>query len=189
MLLRTKTVSVVLSLSVLALASACERGQSDDELPNNMIEAERSTPVADPPGPGERLAPEGAPGREPEREAMTDVPPPPSVEPAATAELQAADGVKLEGEAKLYEDESGVRVVIDVKSAPPGFKGVHVHEKGDCSDIPGKSMGSHFAPEGNKHALPAEISDGLGHLGDLGNIRIDEKGEGRLDIKATGANL
>ncbi len=108
-------------------------------------------------------------------------------EPRAEAALTAAPGAKIEGKATFIEEPGGVRVVLEVENAPPGKKGVHVHERGDCSDIPAKSMGPHFAPKLEQHALPAEGDSH--HLGDLGNIVVNADGTGRLEIKAVDATL
>ncbi len=105
----------------------------------------------------------------------------------AEAELKAADGQKIEGEVEFFASDKGVRIVAELEDAPPGKHGLHVHEKGDCSDIEGKSMGSHFAPEGHQHALPGEAAER--HLGDLGNVEINDKGDGRLEITLEKANL
>ena len=105
----------------------------------------------------------------------------------AEAELEAADGQKIEGEAEFYDTGTGVRVVAEIEDAKPGLHGIHVHERGDCSNIKGKSMGGHFAPEGHDHALPAEAT--ARHLGDLGNIEVTEDGEGRLEVTVPRANL
>lgn len=105
----------------------------------------------------------------------------------AKAELKAADGEETEVEAKFYAVEGGVRVVAEVEDAKPGKHGFHVHEKGDCSDLKGKSMGGHFSPEAHDHALPTE--PGTKHLGDLGNVTVDDKGDGRVEITVPGATL
>lgn len=105
----------------------------------------------------------------------------------AEAELSAADGTKLEGKATFTQEPDGVRVVLEIEDAPPGKKGVHVHTRGDCSDIKGESMGPHFAPKLERHALPSEGAER--HLGDLGNIVVEADGEGRLEIKVPDATL
>lgn len=97
----------------------------------------------------------------------------------AVAEFKAIEGLELEGKAKLEESASGVKISLTLEDAPPGRKGVHVHEKGDCSDIPGESMGKHFAPHSEPHGLPP-ASDR--HPGDLGNIVVDKDGNGQLEI-------
>src|SRR6187399_170563 len=108
-------------------------------------------------------------------------------EARATAELKAVDGQEVEGKATFYETADGVRVIAEIEDAKPGKHGFHVHETGDCSDIKGKSMGGHFAPDHHQHALPAE--GGTKHLGDLGNVEVNEKGDARVEITIAGANL
>ncbi len=100
--------------------------------------------------------------------------------------LSTVDGIELEGHAKLEEVKEGVRVTLKVKNGVPGQRGVHIHEVGDCSDIAGKSMGSHFAPDNAEHGLPHEPEH---HFGDLGNISIQDSGKGQLDIIVPKANL
>jgi len=104
----------------------------------------------------------------------------------AEVDLDAAPGKSIDAEAKLLATNTGVKIFVEVENAPSGAKGIHIHEKGDCSDIVGKSMGGHFAPEGHSHALPDE---GQRHLGDLGNIEVGENGKGHLEITVAGANL
>jgi len=106
---------------------------------------------------------------------------------SAQAELTAADGAKIDGQAKFVQEPDGVLVVLEVADAPPGKKGVHVHTRGDCSDVKNQSMGPHFAPKLEQHALPSEGDER--HLGDLGNITVAEDGKGRLEIKVPKATL
>lgn len=106
----------------------------------------------------------------------------------AHVKLLNAQGSEV-GRATLRETEDGVKVVLEIENAPPGSKGVHVHEKGDCSNIAGKSMGDHFAPDVKIHALPTEQSDRERHLGDLGNVDVNDTGTGELEITVKRANL
>jgi Cu-Zn family superoxide dismutase len=122
---------------------------------------------------------------------MTGTAPPPasmSGESAkeAKAEFKTIKGVKLDGDAEFEEIPGGVKITVEVEDAPAGMKGVHIHEKGDCSNIEGKSMGEHFAPMDKKHGMPTA---GEHHLGDLGNIDIKKDGDGKLEITVMGANL
>ena len=75
---------------------------------------------------------------------------------------------------------------VEITHAPPGTKGIHIHQTADCSDIPNKSMGEHFSPEGRQHGLPTAPEH---HLGDLGNIEIDADGTGVLEMTIARANL
>ena len=104
----------------------------------------------------------------------------------AEATLVTAEGAE-EGKATFVQEPDGVLVVIELEDVPQGKKGVHVHEKGDCSNLAGQSMGSHFAPDSDQHALPSEGAER--HLGDLGNIVVAADGNGRLEIKVPDASL
>jgi Cu-Zn family superoxide dismutase len=101
--------------------------------------------------------------------------------------LKAAEGNEIDGEAELQETDAGVRIVAEVEDTTPGMHGIHIHEKGDCSNIKGKSMGEHFAPGAHAHALPTEAP--MRHLGDLGNIDVSKDGKGKLEITVQQANL
>jgi Cu-Zn family superoxide dismutase len=72
----------------------------------------------------------------------------------AEAELKAAEGQDNEGDIEFHSTDTGVHIVATVEDASPGKHGIHIHETVDCSDIQGKSMGDHFAPEKHEHALP-----------------------------------
>lgn len=104
----------------------------------------------------------------------------------AEAEFKSAPQMNIKGDADLDEVEGGVRIVVEVENAPAGIKGIHIHETDNCSDIPNKSMGEHFAPTVKSHGLPNSPQR---HLGDLGNITIEQNGKGKLDITVPGANL
>jgi Cu-Zn family superoxide dismutase len=179
-------------IALLALAAACNR-KTDEPIPPG------ATPPESP------VVPRIEPARPAGDEAAAPTPPSmaePAQAPRSSADEQAqaagdtrregkanfkaAPGSKLSGTAKLEEIAGGVKLVIDIEHGPSGKKGIHVHEKGDCSDIPGKSMGEHFAPSGKTHGLPPSASR---HLGDMGNIEIDKGGKAHLEFTASGANL
>jgi Cu-Zn family superoxide dismutase len=103
--------------------------------------------------------------------------------------LKVAEGAEMDGTATLTEVSGGVKIVLEVDGALPGNKGVHIHETGNCDDIAGGSMGSHFAPKESQHALPSEGTAAERHLGDLGNLAVREDGSGRLEITVREANL
>jgi Cu-Zn family superoxide dismutase len=104
----------------------------------------------------------------------------------AETKLETTSATELKARASFEETEDGVTIVLNVDNAKPGKQAVHVHELGDCSDIEGKSMGEHFAPDHQKHALPDQEAR---HLGDLGNIEIGPDGKGTLEILAPRASL
>jgi superoxide dismutase, Cu-Zn family len=106
----------------------------------------------------------------------------------AKAVLAGAEGQRI-GEATFEQTKDGVKVVLEIDEAPRGNKGVHVHAKGDCSDLPADTMGGHFAPDAKLHALPTEAREDQHHLGDLGNVDIGEDGRGKLEIVIKRANI
>lgn len=159
--------SVVLVLSLSALA--CDRGDARrDERNTNPAASVEGNPVVAP-------VPTVAPVPQPEQKFRK-----------AEADFESIDQMKLDGTAKLAEVDDGVQLVIQVDDAPPGKKGIHVHEKGDCSDITGKSMKEHLKGDGHRHGLPTTDDR---HLGDLGNIEIDKEGNGKLETVVKTANL
>jgi Cu-Zn family superoxide dismutase len=94
----------------------------------------------------------------------------------ATATIEARSGSTVSGNATFTEVKGGVLVEIDVHHAPPGWHAAHIHEKGDCSAEDGSSAGGHFNPTTKNHGSPHAPEH---HAGDLGNLWVDEHGEGR----------
>jgi Cu-Zn family superoxide dismutase len=95
----------------------------------------------------------------------------------ATAELRDPGGRKV-ATASLTEVSGGVRIVIEAAGLPPGPKGVHVHEVGDCASPAFQSAGGHFNPQHKQHGV---LNPQGPHAGDLPNITIAGDGTGRLE--------
>jgi Cu-Zn family superoxide dismutase len=103
-----------------------------------------------------------------------------------TTRLRTSADAQLDGQAAFEQRVGGVYVRVTVQNAAAGTYAVHVHEKPDCSDIPGKSMGGHFNPTGASHGMPWDDEH---HLGDLGNLTVRETGMGSLEILVPNASL
>jgi Cu-Zn family superoxide dismutase len=88
---------------------------------------------------------------------------------------------KIHGMATFTAAEKGVKVVVDVDGLTPGKHGIHVHEKADLSDPKLMSTGGHFNPDDADHHH-AGTDDPKRHAGDLGNITVDNKGHGHLEL-------
>lgn len=167
------SVATYLSLVILgATAAGCEQGSTDT--PGNPdVSPGRDTNIGSP-------LPDNAIGSV-ERKGMGDE------VSEAEADLEAVEGSEIDGDIEFKQVASGVDVVVSIDRARAGKHGIHIHEKGDCSDIAAKSMGGHFNPENYAHALPAEELQR--HLGDLGNIEINADGKGEITLTIIGATL
>jgi Cu-Zn family superoxide dismutase len=98
----------------------------------------------------------------------------------AKATIEAKSDSTVTGTATFTElSTGGVRAHVHIEKAPPGTHGLHIHEKGDCSDPKAVSAGGHFNPGGMPHSGPMDMKR---HAGDLGNIEIKADGTGDLDI-------
>ncbi|CAG8631665.1 4862_t:CDS:2 [Ambispora leptoticha] len=78
--------------------------------------------------------------------------------------------VQIDGETCLID--------ITIEDFPQGNHGIHVHELGNISQG-AQSTGSHYNPDNKEHGDAT-----TGHVGDLGNIEIDERGYGDLVIES-----
>lgn len=97
-------------------------------------------------------------------------------------------GSDITGELKLEQGENGiVQVSLALRGDPtvltPGLHGVHIHEKSICEEDAQprfSTAGGHFDPGPFGNSTPVQDNHPY-HLGDLPNIEIDERGEGRLE--------
>jgi Cu-Zn family superoxide dismutase len=95
----------------------------------------------------------------------------------AVAEIRSFEEGNIQGKVTFTKVLEGVRVVADVKGLKPGEHGFHIHEKGDCSGN-GEGVGEHFNPSNSQHGGPDSM---MRHVGDLGNLVADEKGNAHYE--------
>ena len=112
--------------------------------------------------------------------------------PSAVQAIAIIEGTKedseLYGEVEFTETKDGLSVTAEVYNAPPGKHGIHVHEKGSCEEA-GNAAGGHFNPDGVDHGMVSKDGLAKAHVGDLGNIEVDEYGDGYLTSFIPGASL
>ena len=87
----------------------------------------------------------------------------------------------IHGQVKFTEDLENNQVKIElniVGLSPNSLHGFHVHEAGDLSDKC-TSMCAHFNPFNKTHGGP---NSKVRHVGDLGNIKTNGKGEAKYSF-------
>jgi len=92
-----------------------------------------------------------------------------------------ADQSGIHGFVKFAEDLENNQVKIELNIAglsPNSLHGFHVHEAGDLSDKC-TSMCAHFNPFNKTHGGP---NSKVRHVGDLGNIKTNAKGEAKYSF-------
>jgi superoxide dismutase, Cu-Zn family len=115
---------------------------------------------------------------------------------ANKAEEQAKDGPKVtkavcviapvgkDSQVKgvIYFTQKGdaVEITGHVSGLKPGKRGFHIHEFGDLTSDDCMATGGHFNPTNKKHGAPEDEDR---HVGDLGNLEVDESG--KAEIKMT----
>jgi superoxide dismutase, Cu-Zn family len=103
--------------------------------------------------------------------------------PPVVVEMHAINGngvgAKI-GTVELRQTSMGLVFSPNLKGLPPGERGFHVHEKGDCGTgmkdgkaVAGLAAGPHYDPDGHgKHLGPK----GEGHRGDLESLKVGPDG-------------
>ena len=107
---------------------------------------------------------------------------------SAVAKLGAKSGSQVRGEIKFTQVGSRVRIEGEVTGLAPGAKGLHIHEKGDCSAADATSAGGHFDPRepknwSTRHGGP---DTAVRHAGDLGNIVFGQNGKAVVNMVVGG---
>lgn len=99
------------------------------------------------------------------------------------------EGSDINGEIILTETEAGLTIRAEITRVPgPGKHGFHIHAAGSCENG-GKAAGGHFNPDGVQHGFLPRNGFETAHAGDMGNIEVDEDGNGRLTIFLPGVRL
>lgn len=106
-----------------------------------------------------------------------------SAQQHAEANLQAIyPDTALTGKA-VFDAETGNKVKMNLQLSIPSKAGksvaVHIHANADCGDM-GKAAGGHWNPTNAQHGKWGGNSF---HSGDIGNVKLDMKGNGNLDLE------
>ena len=106
---------------------------------------------------------------------------------AAAAERRPGvlyDGAGRElGTIAITDAPKGVLLRIEAKGLPPGWHGMHFHEKADCGDAAFKSAGGHVHSQ--KPIVHGFLVEDANDAGDLPNIHVAPDGKATVGIYST----
>jgi len=105
------------------------------------------------------------------------------------AELRATvPGSPIQGTVQLVDTPKGLKLTVQISSAPAGPHGFHIHEWGSCADS-GNAAGGHFNPSKQPHGHVIQDGPHKAHAGDLGNLIVDPSGYGSTVLVVPGVTL
>lgn len=105
---------------------------------------------------------------------------------AHSSELKDGKG-NVVGTVTVTETPHGVLVRVEAKSLTPGWHGIHLHEKGDCSDAAFKSAGGHVhAKAPQTHGL---LNPDANEAGDLPNLYVAADGTANAEFFTNAVTL
>ena len=104
----------------------------------------------------------------------------------AVCVLVATKGNNVAGTIVLAQQQGHCELSGEVTGLTPGDHGFHIHMFGDLRSADGSSAGGHYNPDNHMHG---GLDSKERHVGDLGNIKADDKGVAKISIKAEGLNL
>jgi Cu-Zn family superoxide dismutase len=122
-----------------------------------------------------------------------------TVVPAALA-AQAADGPapvratfavidtggKRIGQVTVVQQPTGVLLQMLLTGLTPGRHGMHIHAAPACDPPAFTTAGGHLNPDGKQHG---HHNPAGAHLGDLPNLEVNAKGEGRAQLDIEGVTF
>lgn len=103
-----------------------------------------------------------------------------TAEAGATAMMMDVDGNPV-GTVTFTQTVSGIlHVFVEMTDLPPGPRGFHIHEVGECDPADGfESAGGHFAAGDEEHGIHNEAGP---HAGDLPNVHVGQDGILRVEF-------
>jgi Cu-Zn family superoxide dismutase len=102
-----------------------------------------------------------------------------TAQPAATtADLKNGSGATI-GKVTLTPAPKGVLLRVETKGLTPGWHGLHLHEKADCSKSDFTSAGGHT--HGAAKPVHGLLNPSANETGDLPNLYVDAQGVGNTE--------
>ncbi|MCA9400676.1 MAG: superoxide dismutase family protein [Candidatus Omnitrophica bacterium] len=99
------------------------------------------------------------------------------------------DDHDIRGEVVLIQMPDRLQIVVNVSGdITMGNHGIHIHENGSCDDA-GSAAGGHYNPHATKHGFLPEEGMEHAHVGDMGNIQVNDLGKGLLKVDLPNVSL
>ena len=100
---------------------------------------------------------------------------------AALIRPTSASGARAQGVVRFQETGDGLQVMVSLTGLTPGRHGIHIHQNASCAagpdGTPAGAAGGHWDPINTEnHGAPSADPMNGKHLGDLGNITADARG-------------
>lgn len=99
-----------------------------------------------------------------------------------TSNLKNASGQVI-GTVTVTKAPHGVLLRVEAKDLPPGWHGMHFHEKADCSGPMFKSAGSHVHAE--TPVIHGLLNADANDAGDLPNLFVSANGTATVELYST----
>jgi superoxide dismutase, Cu-Zn family len=101
--------------------------------------------------------------------------------------LKNAQGQTV-GTATLSAVPKGVKLVLDIKSLPPGQHSIHIHQFGKCDPPDFKSAGPHFDGSGTGHDHDHAMA-GMSPAGDIPDFSLIVAADGTAHVTTVAPNV
>ncbi len=99
-----------------------------------------------------------------------------------TSSLKDAKGTVI-GQVTVTAAPGGVLLRVEAKGLPPGWHGMHFHEKADCSDAAFKNAGTHVHQK--TPVVHGLLNAGANDAGDLPNLFVASDGSVTVELYST----
>ncbi|WP_010522827.1 superoxide dismutase family protein [Aquimarina agarivorans] len=101
-----------------------------------------------------------------------------SLKKIAVATIDSKSNTETSGTITFTEIDQKVTMIAQLDNiSNSGPHAIHIHAIGDCNSEDGKSAGGHWNPTNTNHG---KWNSETFHIGDIGNIQINEKGNGTI---------